>query len=107
MSRKSIFAEVEERRVYQEGKWGNVSDDTRMSPWDWVAVIASYSTKWMRGLFAPLPSADTSKFRKAMLDVAAIAVAAVESLDRQRFANGHAFYEETSNLSHPPMTYKE
>lgn len=85
-----IFSEVE----YQESRWGTESDDTRNTPWMWSAYIAQYATRWMAGTFAPLKSTTVFTFRKSMIKVAAIAVAAVRSIDRQRAANGHAFYEE-------------
>lgn len=94
MGREEIYAEIEAERQYQEVKWGNASDD-RNSPWEWVSFIANYATKWMKGLYAPLPRTDVTDFRLKMIKTAAIAVAAVESIDRQRVNNGGCFYEQS------------
>lgn len=80
MSRESILKEVAHERDYQDGVWGHKTDDTKITPWMWVSYVTRYSSQWMRGLFPPIP-------RKA------IAVAAVESIDRQREEKGETFYE--------------
>lgn len=92
---EQIFAEIALKRLYQEGKWGNVADDTLNTPWMWAAYIGLYSTKWMAGTWAPLKSSVADGFRAAMVDVAALAVAAIQSIDRQRANTGRAFYEES------------
>lgn len=89
----SIYAEIESERAYQRQRWGNKTDDTINTPWMWVAYIAAYSTKWMVGSFAPLGEETVDDFRKKMIKTAAVAVAAVESIDRQQSANGKTFYE--------------
>lgn len=91
--REGIYSEIESERHYQDTKWGVGTDDTVNTPWMWVSYIAAYATKWMVGTFAPLKRETTYDFRAKMVKTAAIAVAAIESLDRQRAANGHAFYE--------------
>lgn len=87
-----VLDDIRNERKYQVEKWGNGSDDTRNTPWMWVAYIASYATKWMSGKFR-VDSNDANAFREKMIKTAAIAVAAVESLDRQRSQTGKAFYE--------------
>lgn len=94
MSRESIYAEIEKERKYQEDKWGIEVDDTKNTPWMWVNYITKYSTQWLTGIFTT-PTRSVDLFRLSMIKVATIAVAAVESLDRQRNRNGKAFYEET------------
>jgi hypothetical protein len=88
-----IFNEIRLEREYQIGKWGTEVDDTKNTPWMWTSYITQYATKWMCGAFT-LMSGDTAAFREAMVKVAAIAVAAIESIDRQRKQNGQPFYEE-------------
>jgi hypothetical protein len=90
--RQNIFEQIDRERKYQVGRWGNEADDTKNMPNDWVSYIASYSTRWLAGEFAPYSPETVIRFRRAMIQAAAIAVAAVESLDRQQAANGKTFY---------------
>lgn len=94
MSREAIFAEIAAERDYQDNKWGTDKDDTLNEPNDWVAFIAHHSTRWFTGGFAPYKSSAVNTFRKQMIKVAAIALAAIESLDRQRATKSQAFYED-------------
>lgn len=89
----NIFGEIFAEREKQDQKWGHELDDTKNTPWMWAAYLARYATKWMTGTFAPLGKDTVDDFRTQMIKTAAIAVAAVESLDRQREAQGRAFYE--------------
>lgn len=89
----SIYDEIKAEREYQDKRWGHVVDDTQNTPWMWVAYIAAYATKWMVGTFTPLGAKVGDDFRAKMIKTATIAVAAVESFDRQRAENGKAFYE--------------
>ena len=90
----SIYEEIKAEREYQETKWGTKVDDTRNTPWMWAAYIGQYATRWMVGSFPPLKRDVTNEFRTCMVKVATLAIAAVESLDRQREKNKTAFYEE-------------
>jgi energy-coupling factor transporter ATP-binding protein EcfA2 len=91
-ARGHIFTEVNAERRYQTDKWGIAADDTQNTPWMWVSYITQYATKWMTGLFH-VPTSSADLFRTAMIKTATTAIAAVESLDRQRARNGRAFYE--------------
>lgn len=91
-ARGYIFTEVNAERRYQTDKWGVEADDTLNTPWMWVSYITQYATKWMTGLFT-IPKSSADLFRTAMIKTAATAIAAVESLDRQRARLGKAFYE--------------
>lgn len=92
--RQSVLDEVQNECLYQEDKWGTVADDTRNTPFHWVTWITRYSTSWCAGIW-DLRTINGDAFRKAMLKVAAIAVSAVVSLDRQRATRlaNLAFYE--------------
>lgn len=83
MSKISIFEEISKELDYQERRWGHVTDDTLNSPNDWAAYIAHHSTRWFNGGFPPYPEDTVRSFRSQMVKVAALAVAAIESLDRQ------------------------
>ena len=90
----SIYKEIVAERTYQKEKWGNEVDDTLNTPWMWAAYISQYATKWMAGTFLPLKPDVTDTFRKAMVKVATLAIAAIESVDRQRANNERTFYEQ-------------
>jgi hypothetical protein len=83
-------------RQYQVNKWGVKADDSLNTPWMWAAYISQYATKWMRGSFLPLQRDVTDEFRKCMIKVASLAIAAVESIDRQRVTEQATFYESKS-----------
>lgn len=90
----SIYKEIVAERTYQKEKWGDKVDDTLNTPWMWAAYISQYATKWMAGTFLPLKADVTDAFRKSMIKVATLAIAAVESVDRQRANNERTFYEQ-------------
>jgi hypothetical protein len=88
-----IFSVLKKEREYQTAKWGNEADDTMNTPNDFVSYISNYSTRWFKGGFAPYDTKTVDEFRISMLKTAALAIAAVESIDRQREEAGHTFFE--------------
>jgi hypothetical protein len=78
MSRERIFAEVNEERRAQETRWSAALDDAN-SPMGWIALIARHA-----GLAIDDGAImnDPERFRRQMIRVAALAVAAIESRDR-------------------------
>jgi hypothetical protein len=92
----SVYDEIKKEREYQDGKWGHETDDTLNTPWMWASYIGQYATKWMRGEFLPVSVDTTNTFRTCMIKVAAIAVAAIESIDRQRASAVKTFYEQAA-----------
>lgn len=88
-----ILEEIKNEREYQDQKWGHELDDKENTPWMWASYIGQYATKWMAGTFIPLKQDVTASFRTCMVKVAALAVAAIQSIDRQREENGKTFYE--------------
>ena len=93
----NIFEEIRKEREYQKTRWGDETDDKVNTPWMWTAYITQYAGKWMAGTFMPLKGNVVDSFRKSMITVATLAVAAVESVDRQRKKNNTTFYEESNN----------
>lgn len=93
ISKFDILGNIKAEREYQQERWGNEADDSVNEPNDFVAYINHYSTRWFPGGFVPYTPETVDKFRESMIKVAAIAVAAVESIDRQREEAGHCFYE--------------
>lgn len=92
MTTDEILALVKEERDYQIMKWGNENDDTFNTPYSWITWINITATKFACGK-AQFDPRMTDVFRNSMIQVAALAVAAVESIDRQRENNGKTFYE--------------
>lgn len=75
MTRKEIYDEIEKERAYQDGKWG-VELDKGHDQYHWVAFITQQAAKALQW-----GSCNRAAFRKAMLKVAAVAVAALERLE--------------------------
>lgn len=75
-----VLAAVIAERARQDGKWGGAQvDDDRKTPADWCLDIEAYNT-WacqMHRMGSP------DKYRRRMMQVAALAVAACESFDRK------------------------
>jgi hypothetical protein len=94
---EAVYLEISQERRYQDKRWGHEVDDTLNTPWMWCAYVTAYATKWMAGTFAPLKTETVDDFRAKMVKTAAICLAAIESLDRQRAENGRAFYEQESD----------
>lgn len=86
MSLRDILQQIEAERTYQDGRWGTAFDDANTLN-DWSAYIGVYLGR------AVDMGSDPAKQRANMLKVAALAVAAVESFDRNgAFARRH--YED-------------
>lgn len=94
MSLRQILDVIAAERGYQMTRWGNKADDTLNSPNDWVAYISHHATRWFNGGFAPYDADTVAEFRKQMVKVATLAVAAIESVDRQTELNGRPFYQK-------------
>lgn len=90
----SVYKELEDERKYQRERWGDSVDLLINTPNDFVSYISHYSTKWLSGEFTPYSKETVDNFRIQMIKTAAIAIAAVEALDKQRTLNGSTHYEE-------------
>jgi len=75
-----LLDELAAERVRQDKKWGGAQiDDARKTPEDWCLDIEAYNT-WacqMHRMDSP------DKYRRRMMQVAALAIAACESYDRK------------------------
>lgn len=91
-----ILNAIAAERDYQTRRWGVEADDTKNEPNDWVAYISHHATRWFSGGFAPYDFGTVEAFRAQMVKVAALAIAAIESIDRQRVTKGAAFFEKRS-----------
>lgn len=71
---KRILVEVEGERDRQNEKWGGPSHDAQHGPRDWAAFITEHLGK-------ALDATRPQDYRRRMLQVAALAVAAIETAD--------------------------
>jgi hypothetical protein len=82
MRRQRIYREIEEEREYQNGKWGTEFDDKNTIN-DWGSYITRYT-----GEATQVDNPDEQ--RRQILKVAALAIAAIETFDRnQKFGRRH------------------
>lgn len=73
-----VLNEVAAEREYQNKRWGTSFDDTN-TPSQWMGYVSAYGARNLVGASA----VDLEKFRVDMIKVAALAVAAVEAIDRK------------------------
>lgn len=74
----SVLHDITAERERQDAKWGGAEHDDQKSPNDFIQHIQDYAG-WAR-VMAGMGSVE--KLRKRLIQVAALAVAAVEALDR-------------------------
>ena len=79
MNTSDVLSEVARERERQDAKWGGPDHDNQLSPNDWHDVIADYNA-WARRM-ACLGSPE--KANRRYIQIAALAVAAVQAIDRQ------------------------
>lgn len=79
-NQQKILAEIAAERRHQDLKWGGPSHDDGHHSHDWVAFIVRYLG---RAVVWPW---DAETYRRAMVKVAALAVAAIEWVDRTKGA---------------------
>lgn len=79
MTMNNILLEVGNERKRQDKKWGGANHDDQHLPRDFVQLIEDYAG-WAR-VMAGMNSND--KARKRLIQVAALAVASIESIDRK------------------------
>jgi hypothetical protein len=89
----SIYDEIRQEREYQKKRWGDDADIKVNTPNDFVSYISHHSTRWFNGGFQPYSNKVVDDFRTQMIKTAALAIAAIEALDKQRTEKGTAFYE--------------
>ncbi len=75
----SVLEEIANERERQDEKWDGPLNDDPMCPLDWHEMIADYNS-WARRMAA---MRSPEKARRRYIQVAALAVAAIESLDRK------------------------
>lgn len=76
---ETVLKEVARERVRQELKWGGPAHDDTHSRADWIEFID-------QRLAYPEKADQCSEYRRDMIEIAALAIAAVESLDRKELS---------------------
>ena len=81
----SILNEIREERQHQDKKWGGPDHDDRHSPYAWAAFLTVYLGQAVSDFVneSGRPDSQLRKFRFNMVKVAALAVAAIEVVDRK------------------------
>jgi hypothetical protein len=85
LSRAAALSDVVYEREQQDEKYGGVEHDDLHNPNDWIVLVTRYASD-----AAARPACnddwtedDAARFRKNMVRAAALAVAAIEYIDRQ------------------------
>lgn len=73
----TIYEQIKMERIAQDIQWGGSNHDDTHSSWDWIAYLTQHAGRAVMWPF------DALKFRTQMIKVAALAVAAIEWLDRR------------------------
>lgn len=76
---KSTLALISAEREHQIERWGDPSHDDQHEPLDWTDIIETYNLK----AYHDAADGDDDEFRRRMVQIAALAVAAIESHDRK------------------------
>lgn len=78
MSRAMIFLEIEAERLRQDEKWDGPANDDLNSGVGWLSLIGSHQED--AGI--AIREGDLAAFRAELVKIAALAMAAMEALDR-------------------------
>lgn len=76
---QKVVDDVLNERGYQRGRW-SVEHDVLHSQCEWVTILST----WVGKAASVALGGDKSALRKRLVQVAAICMAAIESLDRER-----------------------
>ena len=75
-----IIKEILEERTRQDGKWGGPEHDDIHNPENWCDFIIAYAT-WAKQMDV---NNSPMKYRRRVMQIGALVVAACESFDRKR-----------------------
>lgn len=85
MDRAVVYSEISAEREKQDGRYGGPEHDDAHLHNDWIALIARYAggAAAYPACTKTITAGDAARFRSGMVTVAALAVAAIESVDRK------------------------
>lgn len=81
--RCAIFDEADKETAYQDTLWGGPDSDDERTEDDWVRYITEYANNTGDAKARELPDGSNRDFRTRMVKVTALAIRAIESIDRQ------------------------
>lgn len=89
MTQDQILEEIREEREHQDKKWGGPNHDDHHGPYSWASFIITYLGQAVSDTVNEVGDSERAlrSFRYNMVKVAALAVAAVEVVDR-KLGNG-------------------
>ena len=77
-----IWTEIkQERRDGQDAKWGGPAHDDQLKPTDWLLFIRKQEQSAIAADGTPWPYQVNETYRRRLIKIAALAVAAIESHD--------------------------
>lgn len=84
-NQESIFQEIRLEREHQDKKWGGSEHDNEHGAYDWAAFITYYLGKSVELFVNEVgqPQGKLLMFRYNMVKIAALAIAAIEAVDRK------------------------
>lgn len=82
-ARGLIYREVDAERDRQDTQWGGASHDDEHQGSDFVRFVREHTDRARHAV----NTGALDEFRAQLIEIAALAVAAVESLDRKRIAD--------------------
>lgn len=74
-----VYQDIIKEREHQIERWGDPSHDDQHTVGDWAAIIDSYVVRLDNAKYDP----DRSEVRRRLVQIGALAVAAIESFDRK------------------------
>jgi hypothetical protein len=74
---QKVVDDVLQERGYQRGRW-SIDEDVLHSDCEWITIL----TTWLGKAGSSARGGDRSTFRKRLVQIAAISMAAIEALDR-------------------------
>lgn len=86
-----VYDEVKAEREAQDREWGGPAHDDGHDDADWLEFIAikERAAEWVRGR-RPYDATERRELRYRLIQIAALAVAGVESIDRRMSADPEA-----------------
>jgi hypothetical protein len=81
-----VYEEIKTERLAQDAKWGGPPHDDAKEAGEWIYYIET-KTERAAGMIGERSAGNDTKFRQRVIQIAALAVACVESMDRQMAGN--------------------
>lgn len=78
-----VYQDIKYERTAQDAKWGGQAHDDEHSPEDWISFMETKLDQAYELIGTGEPDSD-AMYRRRMVQVAALAVAAIDAIDRAR-----------------------